>query len=149
METAQQPTEVIEAHAHQALVLDRYRLVRRLGAGGFGVVWLAHDEHLDRAVALKRIGVLGQDPARAERDALAAARLSHSGIVALYEAGRDDEAVYLVSELVRSSLRSHSLSHARSICGTACRASAERRAVNRSGLASPRARSEILAFCLE
>jgi hypothetical protein len=101
VETAEQPTEVLERDARQALVLDRYRLVRRLGAGGFGVVWLAHDEHLDRAVALKRIGVVGQDPARAEREALAAARLSHTGIVALYEAGRDDDAVYLVSELVR------------------------------------------------
>jgi eukaryotic-like serine/threonine-protein kinase len=101
VETAEQPTEVIEAPVRQALVLDRYRLVRRLGAGGFGVVWLAHDEQLDRAVALKRIGVAGQDPARAEREALAAARLAHAGIVALYEAGRDDDAVYLVSELVR------------------------------------------------
>ena len=101
VETAEQPTEVMERHARQALVLDRYRLVRRLGAGGFGVVWLAHDEQLDRAVALKRIGVVGQDPARAEREALAAARLSHPAIVALYEAGRDDDAVYLVSELVR------------------------------------------------
>jgi eukaryotic-like serine/threonine-protein kinase len=101
VETAEHPTELIEATGRQALVLDRYRLVRRLGAGGFGVVWLAHDEHLDRAVAVKRIGVVGQDPARAEREALAAARLGHAGIVALYEAGRDDDAVYLVSELVR------------------------------------------------
>src|SRR3954451_5230481 len=91
----------METQAHQSLVLDRYRLVRRLGAGGFGVVWLAHDEQLDRAVALKRIGVAGQDPARAEREALAAARLGHAGTVALYEAGRDDDAVSLVSELVR------------------------------------------------
>jgi eukaryotic-like serine/threonine-protein kinase len=101
VETAEHPTEVIEATGRQELVLDRYRLVRRLGAGGFGVVWLAHDEQLDRAVAVKRIGVAGQDPARAEREALAAARLGHAGIVALYEAGRDDDAVYLVSELVR------------------------------------------------
>jgi hypothetical protein len=83
-------------------VLDRYRLVRRLGAGGFGVVWLAEDERLGRAVAVKRIvmhhaGVA----ARAEREARAAARLAHPGIVALYESGRDDDAVYLVSELVR------------------------------------------------
>jgi hypothetical protein len=84
------------------LVLDRYRLVRRLGAGGFGVVWLAHDERLDRVVAVKRIAT--HDAAagtRAEREAKAAARLAHPGIVALYESGRDDGAVYLVSELVR------------------------------------------------
>ena len=42
----------------------------------------------------------GESP-RAEREALAAARLAHPGIVALYEAGRDDDAYYLVSELVR------------------------------------------------
>lgn len=96
------PAEGDLARGAGTLVLDRYRLCRRLGAGGFGVVWLAHDEHLDRAVAVKRIGV--EDPAvaaRAEREAIAAARLAHPGIVALYEAGRDENAVYLVSELVR------------------------------------------------
>jgi hypothetical protein len=77
-------------------------LVRRLGAGGFGVVWLAHDERLDRAVAVKRIPMHEPDAGpRAEREAKAAARLAHPGIVALYESGRDAEAVYLVSELVR------------------------------------------------
>src|SRR4051812_17795693 len=84
------------------LVLGRYRLIRRLGAGGFGVVWLAHDERLDRVVAVKRIATHDAAAgARAEREAKAAARLAHPGIVALYESGRDDGAVYLVSELVR------------------------------------------------
>ncbi len=84
------------------VVLERYRLMRRLGAGAFGVVWLALDERLDRVVAVKRIEA--HDPemaARAEREAIAAARLNHPGIVALHEAGRDAEAVYLVSEMVR------------------------------------------------
>ncbi len=91
-------------HAREAdaLVLDRYRLSRRLGAGGMGTVWLAHDEKLERAVAVKRIAVEDPEVAkRAGREARAAARLSHPGIVALYESGQDADAVYLVSELVR------------------------------------------------
>jgi eukaryotic-like serine/threonine-protein kinase len=84
------------------LVLGRYRLSRRLGSGGMGTVWLAHDERLDRAVAVKRIGVEDPEVAkRAQREARAAARLAHPGIVALYEAGQDEDAVFLVSELVR------------------------------------------------
>ena len=105
METAQDPS-VTESPRQEpnaeGMVLDRYRLVRRIGTGGFGTVWLAHDERLERAVAVKRIPVESAGAGvRAEREALAAARLSHAGIVTLYEAGRDDDAVYLVSELVR------------------------------------------------
>jgi eukaryotic-like serine/threonine-protein kinase len=96
--TAPGPGDVGESRR----VLGRYRLARRIGSGGFGVVWLAEDEHLQRAVAVKRIVMHDAAvAARAEREARAAARLSHPGIVALYESGRDDEAVYLVSELVR------------------------------------------------
>ncbi len=94
-------------HAHSPvpapagqIVLERYRLGPRLGAGGMGVVYRARDERLERDVAVKRIAI-GHDPdGRGEREALAAARLSHAGIVALFESGRDEDAVYLVSELV-------------------------------------------------
>lgn len=82
------------------VVLGRYRLRGCLGTGGFATVWLAHDERLDRQVAVKilpRARVLG---GRFEREARAAARLGHPGIVTLYEAEVDDEGAYLVSELV-------------------------------------------------
>ena len=88
--------------APRKLVLDRYRLERRLGAGGFGVVWLAFDEKLEREVAVKVIPRDDDDPLpqRAAREARVAARLNHPGIVGLYELASDDDAVYLVSELV-------------------------------------------------
>lgn len=82
-------------------VLGRYRLLERLGAGGFGVVWRAHDELLDREVAVKVIPLpAGEDRERAAREALASARLAHPAIVALYEACAEDDAFYLISELV-------------------------------------------------
>jgi eukaryotic-like serine/threonine-protein kinase len=83
------------------VVLERYRLLERLGAGGFGVVWRAHDELLGREVALKRIALHDGDSERASREALAAARLAHPSIVALYEACAAPDAFYLISELVR------------------------------------------------
>jgi len=83
------------------LVLDRYRLHRRLGAGAFGTVWMARDERLDRDVAVKIVARERVVGGRFEREARAAARLAHPGIVTLYEAGADDEGAYLVSELVR------------------------------------------------
>ncbi len=88
--------------AHGRVALGRYRLDERLGAGGFGVVWRAHDLKLERDVAVKAVPRVGgeADQARTEREALAAAKLNHPGIVALYEFGYDDEQIYLVSELV-------------------------------------------------
>ncbi len=94
------------------LLHGRYRLIERLGAGGFGVVWRAYDELLHREVALKRIPLppdslatdgRGSEPRtgeRASREALASARLGHPAIVALHEAYVDDDAFHLVSELV-------------------------------------------------
>ena len=96
------PQETVRVEAPEGrLVLGRYRLQRRLGAGGFGVVWLGRDEHLQRDVAVK---VLARDEevesGRASREARAAARLNHPGIVALYELAEDEHDAYIVSELV-------------------------------------------------
>ena len=89
------------ADGPRELVLGRYRLHERLGAGGFGVVWRASDELLQREVAVKRIPLrAGGDGERATREALACARLSHPAIVALYEACVRDGDMYLISELV-------------------------------------------------
>ncbi|MGE5636899.1 MAG: protein kinase domain-containing protein, partial [Nocardioidaceae bacterium] len=88
-----------DAPAAGRCVLGRFRLERRLGAGGFGVVWQAWDEKLERDVAVKAIP-RERAGTRVEREARAAARLNHPGIVALYELAADEHEVFLVSELV-------------------------------------------------
>ncbi|MBX7169069.1 MAG: serine/threonine protein kinase [Pirellulales bacterium] len=84
-------------------MIGHFRLVRPLGAGRFGQVWLAHDTQLDRQVAIKvpRRGLLtGDDAERFLREARAAAQLHHPGIVGVHEVGRDGAQVYIVSDYV-------------------------------------------------
>src|SRR4051795_401919 len=95
------PTEQLSGISRARVILGRYRMERRLGAGGFGVVWLAWDDKLEREVAVKVIPRERGEGERVEREARAAARLNHPGIVAIYELASDDQDVYLVSELVR------------------------------------------------
>src|SRR5215211_3935718 len=95
------PTQRLSGAPGGHVVLDRYRLERRLGAGGFGIVWLAWDEKLEREVAVKAIPRERGAGERVEREARAAARLNHPGIVGVYELASDTDDVYLVSELVR------------------------------------------------
>src|SRR5688572_1543923 len=95
------PTQPLPGAPGANLILGRYRMERRLGAGGFGGVWLAWDEKLEREVAVKVIPRERGDGERVEREARAAARLNHPGIVAIYELASDEHDVYLVSELVR------------------------------------------------
>ncbi len=84
-----------------SLVLDRFLIERRIGSGGFGVVYEAWDGRLERPVAVKAIEQHGAGgERRVLREAQAAARLNHPGIVTLYEMGEEDGNALLVSELV-------------------------------------------------
>jgi eukaryotic-like serine/threonine-protein kinase len=80
------------------VVMERFRLLERIGSGGMGTVYRAFDERLQRHVAVKEI--TAPDAARVVREAQAAARLNHPGIVTLYELGSQDDRAILVSELV-------------------------------------------------
>ena len=76
-------------------VASRYRLDRRLGAGGMSTVFLGRDTVLERRVAIKLLAEhLAEDEtfvARFRREALAAARLQHPNVVQVYDSGRDAE----------------------------------------------------------
>jgi eukaryotic-like serine/threonine-protein kinase len=84
-----------------SLVLNRFLIERRIGSGGFGTVYEAWDGRLERSVAVKAIEEVGaRNSRRVLREAQAAARLNHPGIVTLYEMGEEDGNALLVTELV-------------------------------------------------
>lgn len=82
------------------LTASRYRIVREVGRGGMGIVYEAHDVELDRRVALKVIALPpGAGPelrTRFLREARAAARLSHPGIAAVFDADGESIAMQFV-----------------------------------------------------
>ena len=81
------------------LILGRFRVTDPIGSGGFGTVYRAWDERLERPVAVKVIE--GTDAApRVMREAQAVARLAHRNIATLYELSGDGKRAYLVSELI-------------------------------------------------
>lgn len=86
-----------------SLVLNRFLIERRIGSGGFGVVYEAWDGRLERRVAVKAIESRGEGSRRVLREAQAAARLNHPGIVTLYEMGEENGTALLVTELVDGS----------------------------------------------
>lgn len=82
----------------------RYRLDEVVASGGAAIVWRAFDEHLARPVAVKLLHPHhAGDPTvveRFQREARAAAGLSHPNVVRIYDTGREDGIVWLVMELV-------------------------------------------------
>lgn len=93
----------------QWLLLGRYRVLGELGRGAMGIVYKVHDERLDRVIALKTIrkdrvlaeGESEQDVLdRFRREAQSAGKLSHPGIVTIYDISEEGNDLYLAMEFV-------------------------------------------------
>ncbi|QNE78238.1 protein kinase [Streptomyces finlayi] len=98
-----------EVPGNDRSIAGRYRLLGPLGQGGMGVVWRARDEVLGREVAVKEVrapdGLPAPDVqrlyARLEREAWAAARISHRNVVTVYDVATEDARPWIVMELIR------------------------------------------------
>ena len=83
--------------------IRQYRVTRKLGEGGMGVVYEARDERLDRLVAIKRLRGLDADPSlkeRLSREARVAAGISHPNICQVYELAEEHGELFVVMELL-------------------------------------------------
>ena len=85
-------------------ILSHYRIDGPIGSGGMGAVYRAHDEHLDREVALKVLlpGTIADDSARRKfrNEALALSKLNHPNIATVHDFDTDNSLDFLVMELI-------------------------------------------------
>ncbi|MDP9817332.1 serine/threonine-protein kinase [Spirilliplanes yamanashiensis] len=94
----------------EPVIAGRYRVVRPIGAGGMGRVWLAVDEMLDRDVAIKEVVIPGHLALGARelvrewtlQEAQAAARVSHPNVIRVYDVLEDQDRPLIVMEHVPS-----------------------------------------------
>jgi beta-lactam-binding protein with PASTA domain len=89
----------------EGLVIDgRYKLIRKLGAGGMAEVWAADDDHLGRQVALKilheRFAQDREFVERFRREASSAAGLQHPNVVSVFDRGEFEDTYYIAMELL-------------------------------------------------
>ncbi len=92
------------SHAEGDMIADKYRLIRKVGEGGMGAVWIAHNVTLDVPVAIKLIGDGREQDEHSERlvlEARAAAQLGHPAITRVFDFGRTEAgAPFIVMELL-------------------------------------------------
>ncbi|MEE9270669.1 MAG: protein kinase [Candidatus Krumholzibacteria bacterium] len=84
--------------------IGRYKIVAKIGEGGMGTVWKAEDPLLDRSVALKflpeSLSTSTDARKRLLREARSASDLHHSGIATVYDAGEEDDRVYIAMQFI-------------------------------------------------
>ncbi|GLX06974.1 serine/threonine-protein kinase [Microbispora sp. NBRC 16548] len=97
------------SRAEGRLVGGRYQLMEPIGRGGMGVVWRAHDQLLDRAVAVKEVrydSAMGDELSdlnrRTMREARAAGRLTHPNVVVVHDVIEEDDRPWIIMQLVAS-----------------------------------------------
>lgn len=102
---------ILNANKNPPSTLGRYRVLRELGRGAMGVVYLGKDPTIQRFVAIKtmRLDKIDADDKLQEiktrffREAESTGRLSHPNIVTIYDAGEEDHLVYIAMELLQGS----------------------------------------------
>jgi serine/threonine-protein kinase len=99
-----QAEHLLAGQADEWVVAGRYRVLEKLGEGGMGTVYKAHDTRLDRDVAVKVLPARSLNDAdaiaRFQREARALAKVSHPNIIQAYESGEDKGRHFLVMEYV-------------------------------------------------
>lgn len=109
------PTQTVSPHSARAkqtfdslregdLVDDRYRIVRQLGSGGYGLVYLARDLNLKRDIALKLLRpdrVTGSSRIRLRREVQVARDVTCPQLVRVFDLGNDDHLTWITMELVQ------------------------------------------------
>src|SRR6187551_2063578 len=95
--------------------ISHYRIIRKLGSGGMGDVFLAEDTTLGRKVAIKMLPErsAGSDQARQRliNEAKAAAALDHPNICTVHEVGEEDDCVFIVMQYVEGDILANRIQH--------------------------------------